>query len=93
MAETSGGQQQLEELERANLFVVPLDDEQSWFRYHHLFADLLRHRLQQQNVDVAQLHTRASHWYADNGFPAEAIHHAIEAPHPVDDDPKTGDDD
>jgi LuxR family maltose regulon positive regulatory protein len=67
-------------LEQANLFIVPLDESRRWYRYHRLFADLLRHRLELgQQVDVVQLHRRASQWYADNDFPADAIHHALAA--------------
>ncbi|OGN93763.1 MAG: hypothetical protein A2Y88_11095 [Chloroflexi bacterium RBG_13_48_10] len=68
----------LEYLERANLFLVPLDDERIWYRYHHLFADLLKARLQQtlENQDIAELHTRAAQWYKQNGLTVEAIHHA-----------------
>src|SRR6266540_4637015 len=77
------GQETLEYLERANLFIVPLDNERRWHRYHHLFADLLRQRLLQSSAsameDVTQLHIRASQWYEDNGFELEAFHHAIAA--------------
>jgi LuxR family maltose regulon positive regulatory protein len=68
----------LEYLERANLFLVPLDDERQWYRYHHLFADLLRTQLQKSLGDqgVARLHLRASEWYEQNGSTLEAIHHA-----------------
>ena len=68
----------LEYLERANLFLVPLDDERIWYRYHHLFADLLRTQLQKflGDQEVAQLHLRASDWYEQNGTTLEAIHHA-----------------
>jgi LuxR family maltose regulon positive regulatory protein len=68
----------LEYLERANLFLVPLDDERIWYRYHHLFADLLRTQLQKSlgAQGVAQLHVRASDWHAQNGSILEAIHHA-----------------
>ncbi|HEU5101741.1 MAG TPA: LuxR C-terminal-related transcriptional regulator [Roseiflexaceae bacterium] len=70
----------LEELERANLFVVPLDDKRHWFRYHHLFADVLAaHALQEQPAQIPILHQRASAWYADNGLPADAIRHALAA--------------
>jgi LuxR family transcriptional regulator, maltose regulon positive regulatory protein len=74
----------LQELERANLFIVPLDNERRWYRYHHLFADLLRQRLQQSTVGdagsgVAELHIRASVWYEDNGLEIEAFHHAAAA--------------
>jgi LuxR family maltose regulon positive regulatory protein len=68
----------LDYLERANLFLVPLDDERQWYRYHHLFADLLRAQLQKSIGDqgVASLHLCASSWYEQNGLPLEAIHHA-----------------
>jgi LuxR family maltose regulon positive regulatory protein len=68
----------LEYLERANLFLVPLDDERQWYRYHHLFADLLRTQLQKsQGVQgVTRLHLRASEWYEQNGSILDAIHHA-----------------
>ncbi len=68
----------LEYLERANLFLVPLDDERMWYRYHHLFADLLRSQLQKSlgAQGVALLHLRAAEWYEQNGLTLEAIHHA-----------------
>jgi LuxR family transcriptional regulator, maltose regulon positive regulatory protein len=70
----------LEALERGNLFVVPLDDKRHWFRYHHLFADVLTaHMLQEQPAQIPILHQRASVWYADNGLPADAIRHALAA--------------
>jgi LuxR family transcriptional regulator, maltose regulon positive regulatory protein len=72
------GQETLEYLERANLFIVPLDDERRWYRYHHLFADLLRQRLQHSD-NVAELHVRASQWYEDNALEIEAFHHAAAA--------------
>jgi LuxR family maltose regulon positive regulatory protein len=72
------GQQILERLQEANLFVVPLDDERQWYRYHRLFADLLRQRLRQVEPDsVPILHRRASQWYGQNGFVEEAIDHAL----------------
>lgn len=62
-------QAMLEHLEHANLFVVPLDDQLHWYRYHHLFADLLRNRLQLSQPElVSVLHRRASEWYAQKGF-------------------------
>ncbi len=72
------GRQTLEHLERANLFVVPLDGERRWYRYHHLFGDLLRQRLGQSEPDaiVDELHGRASRWCEDNGFDLEAFRHA-----------------
>jgi LuxR family maltose regulon positive regulatory protein len=70
----------LEALERGNLFVVPLDDKRHWFRYHHLFADVLRARLMEEQPDrVPTLHRRASEWYERNGSPTDAIRHALEA--------------
>ncbi|MCC6456148.1 MAG: helix-turn-helix transcriptional regulator [Caldilineaceae bacterium] len=70
----------LDALERGNLFVVPLDDNRHWFRYHHLFADMLAaHALQEQPAQVPLLHQRASAWYAANGLPADAIRHALAA--------------
>jgi LuxR family maltose regulon positive regulatory protein len=68
----------LEYLERANLFIVPLDSERRWYRYHHLFAELLRQRLQQSDR-VDQYHIRASQWYEDNGLEVEAFQHAVAA--------------
>jgi LuxR family maltose regulon positive regulatory protein len=67
----------LENLETANLFIVPLDNNRCWYRYHHLFADLLRQRLHQQQPDVVdELHIRASAWYEKNGLEIEAFQHA-----------------
>jgi LuxR family maltose regulon positive regulatory protein len=75
------GQEKLEKLERENLFVVALDDERRWYRYHHLFADFLRGRLGRENPGlVGDLHLHASGWYEDNGLIAEAIGHAFSAP-------------
>ena len=72
----------LTRLEQANLFLVPLDDERRWYRYHHLFAELLRHRLGQKDpAHPPELHRRASVWYEENGMPEEAIHHAISGGH------------
>ena len=65
-------------LERANLFVVPLDDRRNWYRYHHLFVEMLLVRsATEQTEPLAVLHRRASRWYAHNGLTAEAIHHAL----------------
>ena len=70
----------LEALERGNLFVVPLDGKRQWYRYHHLFADVLRARSMEQQPDrVPTLHRRASEWYERNGLPSDAIHHALAA--------------
>ncbi len=74
------GQEMLERLERENLFVVALDDERGWYRYHHLFAEFLRGRLQVENPELArELHIRASGWYEDRGLLPEAIGHALSA--------------
>ena len=73
----SDGQPMLETLERENLFVVPLDDERRWYRYHHLFADALRARLAARHADrVGELHAAASRWLAENGLLADAVRHA-----------------
>ncbi len=70
----------LEALERGNLFVVPLDDRRQWYRYHHLFADVLQARLfEQQPNQVATLHRRASEWYEQKDRPSDAIRHAFAA--------------
>lgn len=70
----------LEQLERANLFIVPRDEERRWYRYHHLFADLLRQQLRQKHPDwIPELHRRASEWYSQNSFTDEAIEHALRA--------------
>jgi LuxR family transcriptional regulator, maltose regulon positive regulatory protein len=74
----ASGQATLEYLARANLFLVPLDNERRWYRYHHLFADLLRQRVQATG-DVTALHSRASQWYEDNGLELEAFVHAAAA--------------
>ena len=75
-----GGAAMLSDLERDNLFLVPLDSERSWYRYHHLFADVLHARLLTEDPDlVPQLHRRASDWYAEQGLAAEAVRHALAA--------------
>jgi LuxR family maltose regulon positive regulatory protein len=67
-------------LEHANLFIYPLDDRRYWYRYHHLFADLLRHRLQEVYPhQVVTLHLRASQWYEQAGFTGSAVRHALAA--------------
>jgi LuxR family maltose regulon positive regulatory protein len=74
----AGGGPMLEALERANLFLVPLDDRRSWYRYHHLFADVLQARLLAERPDrVPELHRRASGWHAEHGEASEAIRHAL----------------
>ncbi len=84
---SGSGQATLEYLEHANLFIVPLDDERRWYRYHHLFADLLRQRLRQsaapspgvERDGVAEFHQRASQWFENNDLEIEAFHHAVAA--------------
>ena len=74
-----GGAAMLEALDRANLFLVPLDDRRVWYRYHHLFADVLRARLLDEQPDqVSELHRRASDWHARNGDESEAIGHSLD---------------
>jgi len=76
-----GSQAMLEALDRANLFVVPLDDERIWYRYHHLFAEVLRSHLQQiEPTLVSELHRRASAWYEQHELPIEAVQHALAVP-------------
>jgi len=71
-------QRRLEDLERANLFLLPLDDDRHWYRYHHLFADFLRERLQQTRPERwPELHRRAAEWYERHGFIPEAVGHAL----------------
>ena len=84
---TASGRTTLEYIEHANLFLIPLDDERRWYRYHHLFADLLRQRLHQGAASstgeevggVAELHRRASQWYEEHGLEVEAFQHAAAA--------------
>jgi LuxR family maltose regulon positive regulatory protein len=79
---SASGQETLGYLERANLFIVPLDNERRWYRYHHLFAELLRQRLHQsassvnEEGGVAEYHIRASRWLEDHGLEIEAFQHA-----------------
>lgn len=85
--ESTSGQEVLEYLERANLFIISLDNERRWYRYHQLFAELLRQRLSQSIVlseedtlsRLNELHIRASQWYEDNDLELEAFHHAAAA--------------
>ncbi len=87
MDPSASGRETLEYLEHANLFIVPLDNERRWYRYHHLFADLLRQRLHQSIASstgdaeshVNALRIRASVWYEDHGLEIEAFHHAVAA--------------
>lgn len=67
----------LRSLEQSNLFIVPLDLPHTWYRYHHLFAELLHHRLRLRGIQESGLHQRASGWYESQGFLLEAIDHAL----------------
>ena len=76
----SNSQQILETLEENNLFLTPLDDERIWFRYHHLFADVMKHRLQRtMSDDIPNLHIQAAEWFGQNDFHEEALEHALAA--------------
>ncbi len=80
LVEKKSSQHILELLERSNLFLIPLDDERKWYRYHHLFADLLHARLQQHEPKLeAFLHKRAANWYAQNSYSMEAVKHALDS--------------
>lgn len=72
------GQKTLDYVERSNLFIVPLDNERRWYRYHHLFADLLRQRLR-HHYQAAAFHVRASEWYESQGLEIDAFHQAVAA--------------
>jgi LuxR family maltose regulon positive regulatory protein len=83
---TGHAQDVLEYLERANLFLTPMDNERRWYRYHHLFADLLRRKLEQMlpetnsgETDISELHRRAAGWYREHNLEGEAIYHLLEA--------------
>jgi LuxR family maltose regulon positive regulatory protein len=76
----TGGRATLDDLDRQNLFVIPLDDRREWYRYHHLFADVLRARLIAEDPQApARLHRRAGAWFAEHDAPADAVRHAIAA--------------
>lgn len=76
----AGGKAVLESLERQNLFLIPLDDQRRWYRYHHLFADVLNAHLLDETADeVPLLHQRARDWFADHDDPESAVRHALAA--------------
>jgi LuxR family maltose regulon positive regulatory protein len=81
VTEEASGQAMLDQLERANLFLISLDDQRQWYRFHHLFAEVLRGRLQltQPSLPPA-LHRRASTWFEQHALLVEAVHHALAAP-------------
>jgi LuxR family maltose regulon positive regulatory protein len=73
-----GGKAMLTALDRANLFLVPLDDRREWYRYHHLFAEVLHaHLVDEHGTEVAELHRRAGGWLADHDHRLEAVEHAV----------------
>ncbi len=76
-----GTRDMLQWIERSGLFLVPLDNERTWYRYHHLFQELLEHKLRSESSEemVASLHVRASDWFAAEGLIEEAMHHALAA--------------
>ena len=81
LPERAGGRRgsaMLEALDRANLFLVPLDGHRRWYRYHHLFSDVLHaHLLEERPGDVSGLHRRATNWYAEAGQTEAAVRHAL----------------
>jgi LuxR family maltose regulon positive regulatory protein len=83
VTDRSDSQSLLDALEKTNLFLFPLDDQRGWYRYHHLFADLLRSALQHDHPDLMpELHRKANAWYEGQGLIAEAIQHALNIPDP-----------
>ena len=82
LLEQENSQDVLDELEQSNLFIIPLDNSRYWYRYHHLFAELLRYRLQRDwsETAVAELHRRAAQWYHSQNLLEEAIHHTYQIP-------------
>ena len=80
LMDRADGQAMLEQLEQANLFAIPLDEDRRWYRYHPLFADMLRSRLRQRAPDhLPDLHRRAAEWHERNGLAHEAIQHLVSA--------------
>ena len=78
VTERQDGKEVLEVLEHSNLFIIPLDDKRQWYRYHHLFTEVLLAHLQESQLDrVSMLHLRASEWYERNGLRSDAIRHAL----------------
>ena len=79
VAERQASQQVLSNLEQTNLFIVPLDQSRTWYRYHRLFQELLGHSLRLSGLNEADLHVRASRWYEAQGFMQEAVEHSLMA--------------
>jgi LuxR family maltose regulon positive regulatory protein len=81
ISSTTSSQAILEHLDTANLFIIPLDNQREWYRYHQLFADLLRYQLQREYPErLADLHRRAAQWYEQADIPDEAFRHALAMP-------------
>lgn len=80
VTDQADGQAMLETLERGNLFIIPLDDQRAWYRYHHLFGEVLQAHLRAAHADrLSDLHRRASVWFEQHDQPADAIRHALAA--------------
>ncbi len=80
VTEREDGKEMLDVLEHSNLFLIPLDDKRQWYRYHHLFAEvLMTHLLERQPQEVSSMHLRASAWFEQNGLRPDAIRHALAA--------------
>ncbi len=80
VTEREDGKEMLDILEHSNLFLIPLDDQRQWYRYHHLFAEVLQSYLHPEQPDrVSTLHRRASAWFEQNELPSDAVHHALAA--------------
>ncbi len=80
LAEVPRGQAMLEEVEQRGLFLQRIDDDPDWFRYHPMFAEFLRHRLERDHPErVEGLHRTASAWFAEHGYLNEAVDHALAA--------------
>jgi len=78
LTEINDGQTTLETLDQANLFIIPLDNERRWYRYHHLFADLLQQRLKSSpEINIRDLHIRARDWFSKLGMEREALRHSL----------------
>ncbi|GAB5426394.1 MAG: LuxR C-terminal-related transcriptional regulator [Crocinitomicaceae bacterium] len=78
VTQTNDSQLVLEQLEKGNLFIIPLDNTRQWYRYHHLFADTLQARLNREAPEsIAIIHQRVAKWYEDNGYVLDAIYHAF----------------
>ena len=81
VTEQADAQETLQQLEQENVFIIPLDNHREWYRYHHLFADVLRQRLAESMPpgEIKKLHHKASQWFSQNDFLIEAVEHALKA--------------